>query len=101
MNTITVKIPYQREKSSQDCNNCGYICAIIISLLFCPIKITLPSGVKVIVDRQGWGLNLYVWAPADPENPSEGLCGDNNGNPDDDFGLSNAANLFGERWRYC
>ena len=95
------KIPCLREKSSKDCYNCGYICAIIISLLFCPIKITLPSGVKVIVNRRSWGLNLNVWAPADPEYPSEGLCGDNNGNPDDDFGQWNTPNLFGEHWRYC
>lgn len=53
------------------------------------------------MDRQYWGLNLYVWAPADPEHPSEGLCGDNNGNPNDDFGQWKSANQFSEQWRYC
>ena len=67
---------------------------------FVLIKITLPSGVKIIVDRHNWGLNLYVWAPADPDNPSEGLCGNNNGNANDDFGQWNSPNQFGEHWRY-
>ncbi|XP_028406132.1 von Willebrand factor D and EGF domain-containing protein-like isoform X2 [Dendronephthya gigantea] len=62
-------------------------------------EITLPSGVKVIVDRQSWGLNIYVWAPADLEHPSEGLCGNNNENSNDDFGQWNSPNQFGEHWR--
>ncbi len=65
-----------------------------------PIKITLPSGVKVIVDRQYWGLNVYVWAPADPDHASEGLCGNNNEDANDDFGQWKSANQFGEHWRY-
>ena len=62
-------------------------------------EVTLPSGVKVIVDRQSWGLNLNVWAPQDPGHPSEGLCGNNNGNPNDDFGQWHPANQFGEDQR--
>ena len=62
-------------------------------------EVTLPSGVNVIVDRQSWGLNLNVWAPQDPGHPSEGLCGNNNGNPTDDFGRWHSAKQFGEDQR--
>ena len=67
--------------------------------MYFSIKITLPSGIKVIVDRQNWGMNLYLWAPMDKNNPSEGLCGNNNGDPNDDFGQFNSPNQFGEHWR--
>lgn len=60
----------------------------------------MPSGIKVIVDRGYWGLNIHVFAPADPDHPSEGLCGNNNGNPDDDIGHWKTWSEFGEHWRY-
>ncbi|XP_028411917.1 neurogenic locus notch homolog protein 2-like [Dendronephthya gigantea] len=62
-------------------------------------EVTLPSGVRVAVNRGLRGLNIMVTAPVDPEHPCDGLCGNNNGNPDDEFGKWNTPNEFGEHWR--
>ncbi|XP_028411934.1 von Willebrand factor D and EGF domain-containing protein-like [Dendronephthya gigantea] len=60
-------------------------------------KTTLPSGVVVTVERRYWGLSTYVKAPRpvnDEQHNIDGLCGNFNGNPNDDFG-GKSVNEFG------
>lgn len=55
-------------------------------------QIYLPSGVQVKIERRYWGLSTYITAPSpfdkskkDPKHRSKGLCGNYNGDPNDDF----------------
>jgi hypothetical protein len=48
-------------------------------------QVNLPSGVVISVQRRRYGLSTYVKA-SKPNNVVEGLCGNFNGNKDDEFG---------------
>ena len=58
-------------------------------------QINLPSGVTVKISRARWGLSTYVKAPQNANEDSEGLCGNFNGDPNDDI---EGDNCF-ESWR--
>ena len=54
----------------------------------------------MIATRYSWGFNINVWAPVDPNHPSEGLCGNNNNDPNDYYSKWSTPEEFGENWRY-
>lgn len=65
----------------------------------------LPSGIRIRVLRYGWGVSLIVYAFQENSNSIEGLCGNFNNDPSDDFNnggdKQNHANAasFTRSWR--
>ena len=69
----------------------NYIVYSYVIWIIC-FQIYLPSGVQVTIKRMYWGLSTYIKAPTpyNENNPnsdhhSEGLCGNYNGNANDEF----------------
>ncbi|XP_013405703.1 von Willebrand factor D and EGF domain-containing protein [Lingula anatina] len=62
--------------------------------------INFPSGAYVIVDIRYFGLNLYVHVPSDDRGKVEGLCGNNNGNRNDERrDIDRSESSWHQRWR--
>lgn len=45
----------------------------------------MASGVTVLVITRDWGMSVYVTVPEDDNGKTSGLCGNNNGNAEDDM----------------
>lgn len=68
-------------------------------MAICYLQICMGSGACVRVHVYRWGLNVYVdGIPAD-QGRVDGLCGDYNGNPDDDNCASNFCPTFNSLWK--
>lgn len=73
---------------------------------FSQIKVILPSGAKVTATHHPWGLNVHLRAPGDDAENTAGLCGDFNGEKNDEFrkGGDKQAHAdpvsFAKSWRY-
>ena len=46
---------------------------------------TFRSGAEVKATSYSWGINIDLKAPAVDKENMKGQCGNNNGNPNDDF----------------
>ena len=59
--------------------------------------VTFNSGAQITVFDENYYLNIYATAPGIDWNRTEGMCGNNNGNPNDDAPgstISYASQLF-------
>ena len=79
---------------------------IVYSYAICIIylQIYLPSGVQVTIKRMYWGLSAYIKAPTpynetNPNSDSKGLCGNYNGNANDEFATFQDPVQFAESYR--
>jgi hypothetical protein len=68
-------------------------------------KVVLPSGTRVKAIRYSFGINMFLDAPGGDAANTAGLCGDFNGNPNDDFNKGGDKQAhgnptsFGNSWR--
>nr|XP_058945176.1 von Willebrand factor D and EGF domain-containing protein-like [Pocillopora verrucosa] len=67
-------------------------------------EVRLPSGTRVKIQRYSWGNSVYLYAPRSDFSKTEGMCGNFNGDPNDDFlGGDNQSHTdqeaFGLSWR--
>ena len=67
-------------------------------------QVRLPSGTIVRIQHNYWGNNVYLQAPQSDRNKTQGMCGNFNGNQDDDFlggdnQLHGDQDAFGQSWR--
>ena len=70
-------------------------------------KVRLPSGTVVKITRYSWGNNVKMQAPKSDKTKTEGMCGNFDGDPNNEFkhggpnGDRNTGdqNSFGESWR--
>ena len=70
-------------------------------------KVILPSGTVVRITRYSWGNNVEMQAPKSDKTKTEGMCGNFDGDPNNEFkhggpdGGQNTGdhNSFGESWR--
>lgn len=49
------------------------------------LQVVLPSGTRIKVIREFYGMNVYLYAAGDDESPTPGLCGNFNGNQNEEF----------------
>ena len=76
-------------------------------LLFFFSKVRLPSGTVVKIKRYYWGNNVEVQAPKSDKTKTEGMCGNFDGDPNNEFEFGGPdgdqktadQNSFGESWR--
>ena len=68
-------------------------------------KVRLPSGTVVRITRYSWGNNVKMEAPKSDETRTEGMCGNFDGQKDNEFSFGgdgrshSSADDFGESWR--
>ena len=70
-------------------------------------KVRLPSGTVVKIARYSWGSNVEMQAPKSDKTKTEGMCGNFDGDPNNEFkhggpdGDKNTRNQnsFGASWR--
>ena len=48
------------------------------------LKVRLPSGTIVKIQHNYWGNNVYLQAPKADRGKTKGMCGNFNGDPNDD-----------------
>lgn len=67
-------------------------------------EVRLPSGTIVKIQHNYWGNNVYLQAPKADRGKTKGMCGNFNGDPNDDYLggdkiLHNDPDSFGQSWR--
>ena len=64
----------------------------------------MRSGSTVLAEARDWGMSIYVTIPGSDVGNTSGLCGNNDGNPNNDFigpdGQTKSTDTeFVESWR--
>ena len=77
--------------------------SLVRDILFL-LKVRLPSGTIVKIQHNYWGNNVYLQAPKADRGKTKGMCGNFNGDPNDDYLggdkiLHNDPDSFGQSWR--
>ena len=77
--------------------------SLVRDILFL-LKVRLPSGTIVKIQHNYWGNNVYLQAPKADRGKTNGMCGNFNGDPNDDYLggdkiLHNDPDSFGQSWR--
>ncbi|KAM9299516.1 IgGFc-binding protein-like [Gastrophryne carolinensis] len=103
--TITINHQFpQRIKVDGQFTNLPYYyntSKIIVYASGCEVVLTTEFNTKITFDRFG---NLHVTVPGTYAGAISGLCGNNNGNPSDDFNIGNNITAknekeFGDHWK--